>query len=269
MVLGTIAKAGAVLDAFDDREEWGTRDLAVRLGLPRSGVHDLLTSLTAIGLLQRTEQGRYRLGWRVLELAGGVGEAAVLRQVAPRHLRSLADRGGATVHLAVWDGREMFFFARAVAPGGLVVERARPGVRLPGHATGSGRVFLAHRPWPEARAWLAVDGGAVEGLAAVTPATTTDEATIRAALEAVRREGIAVVRDEVVMGVGQLAVPVWGAGDRVAAALGISLRTEDVDGWLARHRDQLDGTAAALTAALRGAVASAARDAIRGLVLEV
>ena len=204
-----------------------------------------------------------------LALAGGVGEAAVLRQVAPEHLRSLADRGGATVHLAVWDGREMFFFARAIAPGGLAVDRARPGVRLPGHATGSGRVFLAHRPWSEARAWLQRDGLAADGLAALTPATTTDESAIRAALDAVRREGIAVVRDEVVVGVGQLAVPVWGPGDRVAAALGISLRTEEVDAWLARNRELLDATATALAAALRGAVAPAARDAIRALVLEV
>jgi DNA-binding IclR family transcriptional regulator len=90
--LGTIVKAGAVLDAFaGGRESWGARELALRLGLPRSGVHDLLVSLAAIGLLQRTSDARYRLGWRVLELAGGVGEAALLRQVAPEHLRALAD----------------------------------------------------------------------------------------------------------------------------------------------------------------------------------
>jgi DNA-binding IclR family transcriptional regulator len=158
----------------------------------------------------------------------------------------------------------MFFFARAVAVGGIAVDQARPGVRLPGHATASGRVFLAHWPWKDALAWLRTDG-----LTSLTPATTTDEPALQASLAEVRRSGLAVLRDEVVVGVGQIAVPVWGPGDRVVAALGISVRTTGVDAYLARNEGLLAATSAALSAALRGAVTPAAREAMRVLVLEV
>jgi len=59
-----------VLDLFTAEEpEWGATAAAERLGVAKSLAHDVLVSLTAIGLLQRVRHGRYRLGWRTLSLA--------------------------------------------------------------------------------------------------------------------------------------------------------------------------------------------------------
>ena len=45
-----------------DKPEWGVTEVAARVGEPKSTVHELLSSLTPVGWLTRTEQGRYRLG---------------------------------------------------------------------------------------------------------------------------------------------------------------------------------------------------------------
>ncbi len=53
-MLGTLARAGAVLDLFTtDEPEWGVTATAQRLGIGKSLAHDVLASLAGIGLLQR------------------------------------------------------------------------------------------------------------------------------------------------------------------------------------------------------------------------
>ena len=62
-MLGTLARAGAVLDLFTTEEpEWGVTATAQRLGIGKSLADDVLASLAGIGLLQRVGHGRYRLG---------------------------------------------------------------------------------------------------------------------------------------------------------------------------------------------------------------
>src|SRR5690348_6703975 len=63
-------RAVAVLDAFDE----GTQDLSVsevtaRTGMPLSTCHRLLSELVEVGLLERQQDKRYRVGLRLWELA--------------------------------------------------------------------------------------------------------------------------------------------------------------------------------------------------------
>ena len=58
-MLGTLKRAGTVLDLFTtDEPEWGVTATAHRLGIGKSLAHDILSSLAAIGLLQRVGHGR-------------------------------------------------------------------------------------------------------------------------------------------------------------------------------------------------------------------
>ena len=69
-----IEHAGAVLALFSaERPEWGASSAGRALGLSKSGSHHLLVSLASIGLLRRAANGRFRLGWRALELARTIG----------------------------------------------------------------------------------------------------------------------------------------------------------------------------------------------------
>jgi len=263
--LGTLSKAGQVLDLFmEDKADWGVRELALRLGLSRSTAHSLLSSLEAINLLQRTASGRYRLGWRLLQLAGGIMEAPILRRVAPPYLKALSREFGQSTHLAVWDGREMFFFARSVAPGGVAVEQARPGTTLPANATASGKVLLGHLPNEGAlSAMLTGD------LVRLTPRTIVDEGRLWQEVSLSREREFALSRDEVVEGVSSFAVPVRGSDGRVIAALGVSMTSENLDPYLHRHLRQVRSAAKRLSGDVREASTEAMRTTIRGLALEL
>jgi len=263
--LGTLSKAGLVLDLFiGEQAEWGVRELALRLGLSRSTAHSLLASLEAINLLQRTPQSRYRLGWRLLQLAGGITEAPVLRRVAPPRMRALTERGGESTHLAVWDGREMFFFARACSPTGVAVPQAAPGMTLPAHATASGKVLLSHLP-NEASLRGMLDGELIR----LTHATVTDPSVLWQQVGEARHNSVATSIDEVVDGISSVAVPVRGADGRVVAALGVSMLSGRLEGYLAEHARRVVATAEALSADVRRASTEAVRSTIRGLALEV
>jgi DNA-binding IclR family transcriptional regulator len=149
-MLGTVTKAGQVLDVFTPEcPEWGVTEVADRLGLSKSNAHELLASLASIDLLQRTPRARYRLGWRVVSMAGGLAEATLLRKHAPPHLEALACRGGQTTHLGVWDGREMFFVAQSTAKGGVDHPRASLEPSFRPTQRPLGRCSSARRPGPK------------------------------------------------------------------------------------------------------------------------
>jgi DNA-binding IclR family transcriptional regulator len=87
------------------------------------------------------------------------------------------------------------------------------GSRLPMHATGVGKVLLAHAP-PEVQVAVLSD------LRRVTPYTLTQPGTLRRQLARVLRDGYATTVEEMSLGACSVAVPILAEG-RVVAALGI------------------------------------------------
>src|ERR1700751_4845932 len=103
-MLGTVLNAGRVLDLFtSETPERGVTEVAEALGIPKSRAHALMSSLAHVGLLRRTAEGRYRLGWRVLALGRILTETTEFRAEARRAMEELSGRFGETVHLATLD----------------------------------------------------------------------------------------------------------------------------------------------------------------------
>lgn len=84
------------------------------------------------------------------------------------------------------------------------------GTRLPLHATGVGKVLLAHAP-------ADVRDRVLGELAAVTPDTVTSRRVLAGQLERVRRDGYATTTEEMTLGASSVAVPVQVDGATVAA----------------------------------------------------
>ena len=100
--LQTVQKIGPVLDLFTvERPEWGVSEVAGELGVPRSSAHALLASLVDIGLLQCRARGRYRIGWRVVELNQALQGTVDVKSCAAPILQALSEKLGETTHLAV------------------------------------------------------------------------------------------------------------------------------------------------------------------------
>lgn len=73
------------------------------LDMPKSSTHRLLGELAALGIVRRTDDGRYSLGPRLLYWGEAAADTFDLRSVAEQPMRRLRDRIGESVHLYVRD----------------------------------------------------------------------------------------------------------------------------------------------------------------------
>lgn len=73
------------------------------MGMPKSSTHRLLNELAALGIVRRTEDGRYSLGPRLLYWGEAAADTFDIRAVADQPMRRLRDELGESVHLYVRD----------------------------------------------------------------------------------------------------------------------------------------------------------------------
>jgi DNA-binding IclR family transcriptional regulator len=207
------SRALAILGAFDEQHRRLTlTELAERSGLPVPTTHRLVGELVACGALVRSPSGQYVVGRRLWDLGLLAPVQTGLRQVASPFLHDLYGATLATVHLAVRDGIEVLYLDRLAGHASVPVV-STIGSRLPLHATGVGKVLLAHAP-------AEVQAAALGRLVRVTPYTVTQPGLLRRQLTRVLREGYATTVEEMSLGACSVAVPIR-RGEDVVAALGI------------------------------------------------
>ena len=103
--VGVLDKAMAVLAAVE-RAPAGLSDLVERTGLSRATAHRLAVALEAHGLLRRDDDGRFRLGLRLIGLGHEAAESLPAWVGARPALAWLHEATGESVQLFVRDGEE-------------------------------------------------------------------------------------------------------------------------------------------------------------------
>src|SRR5262245_44952621 len=160
------SRALSLLGAFDDRHRRLTlTELADRAGLPMPTAHRLVGELVAWGALARAQDGAYVVGRRLWDIGLLAPVQTGLRELASPYLHDLYGATLATVHLAVRDGAEVLYVDRLAGHASVPVVSS-VGSRLPMHATGVGKVLLAHAP-------ADVQHAVLSSLVRVTPYTVT------------------------------------------------------------------------------------------------
>lgn len=208
-----VSRALALLFAFDDAHRRLTlSELARRADLPVPTAHRLVGELVAGGALVRRPIGEYVVARRLWQTGLLAPVETGLREVAAPFMNDLHAATRATVHLAVREGTEVLYLERLSGRASVPVV-STVGSRLPLHATGVGKVLLAHAPEDVVEA-------ALTRLARVTPYTITQPVRMREQLERIRHDGYATTVEEMTLGACSVAVPVT-AGERVIGALGI------------------------------------------------
>lgn len=143
-MLSTITRIGPLLDLFTaERPEHGVTDVAAALNVPRSSAHALLSSLASTGILQ-SHKGRYRIGWRVLELSELQRATSLLRKAARPVLEKLSRKVSETVNLAVLERDMVLYVDKIVAAEQLItVAGPRIGSRIHANHTAIGKLLLS------------------------------------------------------------------------------------------------------------------------------
>ncbi|MGX6604295.1 IclR family transcriptional regulator [Micromonosporaceae bacterium Da 78-11] len=216
-------RALRLLAAFETRgEALSLAQLSVRTGLPKPTTLRLARRLAAWGALERTGDGDYVVGLRLLEVAALSPRGHGLRAAALPFMEDLHHATGQHVLLAVRDDREAVLVERLSAHrAGRVLFRV--GGRLPLHATGVGLVLLAHAPIEVQEQLLAAD----LLLPGSGPQLSANE--LRKAIAQVRHEGVAVASLNQPEPMSSVAAPVFDARHTVIAALSVVAPTASLE----------------------------------------
>lgn len=130
-------------------------ELAGRLGVNRTVVYRLVSTLELHALTRKDSRGRLHVGLGVLHLASAV--QPVVRDLAVPILRSLAEAVGCTAHLTVADGEEALALA-VVEPSWTDFHVSyRVGARHPLNRGAAGKAILAGRD-PDGPAFVVTSG---------------------------------------------------------------------------------------------------------------
>ncbi len=210
----------AILEVFTpERAVRGIADVADELGMVRSMTHRYMSTLVALGYLERAPKRKYRLALSVTKLGMSAMSSTSLHEHAGLYLEELGKRTGFTVTIVVLDGSKV-----------LLVDRLRghrrgqqqidldqaPGSMLPAHCTAAGKLLLAHLPESERRRAISE-----MRLTRRTPNTITSKGALRAELQGILEESLAVSEEELAPGLYSIAAPVRSVTGETTAAIGM------------------------------------------------
>ena len=213
----SLARGLIVIQAFTQQSPQMTiSQLSIRTGLSRAAVRRCLYTLTKLGFAGAEDGSRYSLRPRMLTLSHTYTTSNTLSTAAQPILERMSAAHRESFSVATLDGDDIVYIARTTVSRVMAVD-LQIGSRLPAYCTSMGRVLLAYLPSEQLEHYLA--------RVTLTPHTTrtiTSVDKLRLALRNVRRNGYALVDQELEVGLRSLAVPVYSPTGRVIATINLS-----------------------------------------------
>lgn len=212
----SLARGLAVIRAFDaSHPQLTLSDVARATELTRAAARRFLLTLVDLGYV-RTDGRLFMLTPRVLELGYAYLSSLSLTEVAEPHLERLVAEVGESSSVSLLDGDDIVYVAR-VATSRIMNATINVGTRFPAYATSMGRVLLAGLPEDELRAYLAR-----ADLRRLTSHTVATAGQLRSELARARRQGWALVDQELEEGLRAVAAPIRNRAGQVVAAVNVS-----------------------------------------------
>src|SRR5882724_5927623 len=135
------SKVIAILLTFTDGSVHSLTEIARLAGLPISTAHRLAAELTARGVLDRTEDGDYRVGLPLRMIGTRAPHPPNIQERAPRVMEDLCTATRTSERPGVSDDLEIAYIEKA--PGHRPVTMFSAAATLPAHATALGKALLA------------------------------------------------------------------------------------------------------------------------------
>ncbi len=215
----------AILEAVAGRATGlSNAEISRKLQIPKSSASYILRALEKRGYLRRErDNGKYRLGVKVLSLGRGALSGLDVREIALPVMRLLMQHSGMTSHLAILDGSEAVYVEK-VDSGGFIKMNTWIGRRMEVHSTSVGKALVAYLPESQVTGILRQ-----RGLSRRTPRTITSTARFLRDLHRVRELGYALDDEENTVGVRCIGAPIFNAAGEVEASLNVTGTTQQIN----------------------------------------
>lgn len=215
----SLAKALRILSCFSIREPvLGITELAERMDVTKSNIHNIVSTFCEMGYLRRTHDGRYTLGLKMLEFAFIINQNLGYPTAVYDIMVDTASRTNEVVYFGLPYGTNVLYLyvAHPAHRIGVMPYRDILGETAPLYCTGIGKAILSHLSEEEWSQRLP------EILVKFQPNTITDKETMFEELRRTRRLGYAIDNGEHDPDVRCVGVPVYNAMGRLVAGMSIS-----------------------------------------------
>ncbi|PIJ48410.1 transcriptional regulator IclR [Erwinia sp. OLTSP20] len=194
-------------------------ELAQQAGLPNSTTHRLLMTMQQMGFVRQVgDLGLWTIGAHAFVIGSSFLQSRNLLAMVHPMLRKLMEDSGETVNLAVLDYSDhQAVIIDQVQCTQLMRMSAPIGGKLPMHASGAGKAFLANLSEEKVATLLHQ-----RGLHHYTPHTLTSPQNLKADLALARRSGFALDDEEHALGLRCVAACIYDEHREPYAAISIS-----------------------------------------------
>lgn len=219
----SVVNALRIMECFSKEEELGITDLSETIGVGKTVIARLVSSLEKFGYLRQNPATRkYRLGMKLVYLGSLVQDRKELVQLVDPYLQLLSREFQISAHLAVQENNGSLVLSK-VSMGPVVYMDSRVGASLPLHASATGKCLLA---FGEKKATETFINNCV--LKRYTDMTITDPSQFREEICKIQKDGFAMDNEESNIGLSCVGVPLLDGRGNLIAAISLSGQTQFV-----------------------------------------
>ncbi|MBP2641911.1 MAG: yagI [Firmicutes bacterium] len=235
----------------NEGRELGVTEIARALGMNKSTVHRVLSTLDSRDFVQQnSETGKYWLGMKLYSLGMTIGDKLPLKVIAIPYLKALSQKFNEGVHMSVLD-RSFSRFPRI-----LIIDKIQTqqllsftpsiGSGSTCNSSGMGKCLLAYSSDEYIRKFIGTP------LPRFTKNTITEWPEFLAELKHIREVGYAIDEEELELGLTCVAGPILNRNQEILAAISLSGPTSRLQAdRLAVIIEEVKSTAKAISSLLQ------------------
>ncbi|HEY4557376.1 MAG TPA: IclR family transcriptional regulator C-terminal domain-containing protein [Enteractinococcus sp.] len=212
----SFARGLEVIEAFGQAPTMTLTEIAEATGLSRATVRRFVHTLVNLGYVRANEK-HFALTPKIMNLGFAYLASQPLVELVDPVLTNLSKELGQSTSVSVLDGTDVVYIARQETTSIMRIN-ITVGTRFPAYATSMGRVLLAGLDEAQLDEYFAT-----ADIQEVTDYTITDEAALRAEFDKIRKQGYAVVKEELEVGLASVAVPIRNRAGTTVAAMNTSV----------------------------------------------
>jgi len=213
----SLYKALKILECFTTKNpELGITEISEKMGLYKSNVHNIITTFEKAGYMEKNpENGKYRLGLKILELAHIITSNISLRKIIVPYMQEIANKANEIVYFGIPREGQVLYLDSAY-PRNSVPSRSMLGETAPMYCTAIGKAMLA---WFDDRE---IQDIISQKLVRFTENTITNPELLMKEMKEIRKRGYAVDNMEHEYGIKCVGMAIRNRNGQVVAGLSVS-----------------------------------------------